>query len=219
MAIEREIIKKKHLLLCEGADAMYFFVYMLSSPDFCEDKRISEEIQVMNFGGIKDLSNFLHLLKLREGFLNVESILIVRDAESNVESAIDSIKSSLKTNGYVVPKELATWCDAFPRVAFVLLPTLNKKCCSGALEDLCCSLVAEENRNDIFEDIDSFLDEMKNKQGYVYPRVFKNRLHTYLSIKDEFVSFKIGEAARSNAFDWKSNRLNDFKELLLGFFD
>ena len=218
MAIEREKIKKKHLLLCEGADAMYFFIYMLSSPNFCEDKRVADEIQVMDFGGINDLSNFLHLLKLSEGFSEVESILIVSDAENNAEGAINSIKKSLESRGYVVPKEPAIWCDGFPRVAFVLLPTLNKKCCSGALEDLCCSLVKEKNRKNVFEEIDDFLKTMNVNRGYTYPRIFKNRLHTYLSIKDEFVSFKIGEAARANAFDWKSEELNDFKKLLLGFF-
>ena len=68
MAIERERIVKKHLLLAEGTDAMYFFIQMLSNPRFSSDKRLAEEIQVMDFGGIKDLSRFLQLLRLREGF-------------------------------------------------------------------------------------------------------------------------------------------------------
>ena len=95
---------------------------------------------------------------------------------------------------------------------------MSKDCSNGALEDLCCSLINEEDRDDILGQVDTFLDTMKITQGYSYPRIFKNRLHTYLSAKDEYVSLKIGEAARANAFDWTSEKLDDFRALLPGFF-
>ncbi len=219
MAVEREKICKNHLLLCEGADAMYFFISMLTSLDFCDDKRISEEIQVMDFGGIRDLSKFLGLLKLREGFSDVKSVLIVRDAETDAEGAIFSIKNSLQQNGLSVPDEALNWCNGIPKIAYALLPSLDKNYRNGALEDLCCSLIDEKNREHIFEQVDDFLNTMKLTHGFNYPRIFKNRLHTYLSVKNEFVSFKIGEAAKANAFDWKSEKLDDFRSLLLRAFD
>jgi len=219
MAVEREKICKKYLLICEGADAMFFFIHMLSSLDFCEDRRIAEEIQVMDFGGIKDLSKFLRLLKLREGFSNVKSLLIIRDAESDAYGAISSIKNSLQVNGFSVPIEPLEWCDGTPKTAYALLPGLDKNYPNGALEDLCCSLIDEANRENILNNIDDFLNVMKTTYGIDYPRIFKNRLHTYLSAKDEFVSFKIGEAAKAKAFNWKSEKLDDFRKLLFESFD
>jgi hypothetical protein len=46
-------------------------------------------------------------------------------------------------------------------------------------------------------------------------RRFKNQLHTCYSATDQFVGMKVGEAAKSNAFDWESPILDPFRKHLL----
>lgn len=39
--------------------------------------------------------------------------------------------------------------------------------------------------------------------------------NTYFSVTDDFVSMKIGEAARANAFNWSTDKLVPLKKFIL----
>lgn len=75
-------IKKSHLIICEGRDEQEFLIAYLNSREILDDPIFSNEIQVIDFGGNENLPNFLSVLKRMEDFEKVESLLVIRDAET-----------------------------------------------------------------------------------------------------------------------------------------
>ena len=87
MSIERKQIVKPYLLLCEGRDAEGFLINYLNSNALKQDLRFSNEIQVFDFGGNNNLTNFLMNLKNMDKFDRVTSIAVIRDAEKDYDKA------------------------------------------------------------------------------------------------------------------------------------
>ena len=73
-------IRKKWLILCEGRDAEEFLISYLNSHELSDVPAFSEDFQVMDFGGITDLTDFISALQRMENYDRVEAILIIRDA-------------------------------------------------------------------------------------------------------------------------------------------
>ena len=84
-----EEIKSAIQLLVEGNDPRNFF------EAFVEHLSLAN-IQIQNFGGIYELRGFLSALVNAPGFQIVQSIGIVRDAETSAERAFQSVQSSLE---------------------------------------------------------------------------------------------------------------------------
>ena len=81
------------VLLVEGRDAFEFFKALLQHVS------LLNTIELRNAGGISDFGDYLETLTAIEGFANVESLGIVRDAETNVESAFTALARDLKNAG------------------------------------------------------------------------------------------------------------------------
>lgn len=96
-------IKKRHLILCEGRDEQGFLIAYLNSAHLSATPGFSKDIQVMDFGGNDDLPKYLAVLKKTSGFDKVKTLLIVRDAERDVSSAIQQIGTALENNGFTAP--------------------------------------------------------------------------------------------------------------------
>lgn len=207
-------IVKKHLILCEGRDAEEFLITYLNCNELLSIPEFSNEFQVMDFGGILNLSNYIGLLKNMEGFHYVESILVIRDAERNVESAIGKIKSAFRCNELSVPNGPHEWTIGSLKTGFLIFPTCNYDVCEGTLEDFCLSILKEDISSSILDDIQTFMDSLKDKYDRLYPHEFKTKLHTYFSVTDSYVSLKIGEAAKAGAFDWNHAGLLPLKEFI-----
>ena len=84
-----ERITKKAWLLVEGKDPLNFF------GGLCNELSLSQKLQIMNFGGVKELRGFLIGLRGASGFADVKSIGIIRDAEEDSTRAFQSVKSKL----------------------------------------------------------------------------------------------------------------------------
>jgi hypothetical protein len=203
-----------HLILCEGADAYYFLVWFLDSikqnePEF-------NAFWVYDFGGITELKQYLQTIAKTDDFKKiVRSLCIIRDAETNADGACQSIKGSLKDCGFAVPDapHLRTDGDSeYPQIStgFILFPDCNEKPQNGTLEDLCLRILAKECSNNILADADGALEPYKK----YLPQLHKNRLHTYFSLTKEFVSLKIGEAAKAKAFRWDRPEIESLKSFL-----
>lgn len=54
----KERIIKENLILCEGADEYYFLIAYLNHVNTSQSHLFREDIQVMNFGGVKDLRSY-----------------------------------------------------------------------------------------------------------------------------------------------------------------
>ena len=96
----------------------------------------------------------------------------------------------------------------------MLFPTCDTSVQAGTLEDLCISILSEENSSAILYDIQDFMDDLGNKYNRLYPHEFKTKLHTYFSVTDAYVSLKIGESAKAGAFNWNSDKLLPLKNFL-----
>lgn len=202
------IINKKKLLLVEGMDAKMFAQWA------CQAFGVTD-VQVLDFGGIKDLRLFLKQLILLPNYENVETVVVVRDAEKNPAGAIQSVKDALKHVGLPVPASPFNIASGSPRTAFIILPGVpddsnNSHLASGTLEDLCLEIVKDDP---IFECIEQYVQCLLAKGQVVRPH--KTKLHTYLAGKNDFVGLKIGEAAKAGAWDWNHSKLSPFRQLVL----
>lgn len=208
MAPRTEIIKSK-LLLAEGADTLHFFI------SACEAFSVND-VQVMDFGGIKDLTTYLKALPLFSGYGKVDTIVIARDAEKNPSTAVSNVKRSLRQMGLPVPGNPFEFAGAAPRVAFVIFPgfrtdTKDKNTLSaGTLEDLCLEIVKD---NTTFECVDQYLECLRSK-GRKITRPHKTKLHSYLAGENDFVGLKVGEASNAGAWDWNHSSLKPFKDVI-----
>ena len=219
-------IEKQYLIVCEGRDAKEFLkTYLDSVSDTSQN--LSENIQIINFGGNNELTNRLKLLRNDGNFNNVKSLLIIRDAETDFKSAMQSIRKSLESNELPVPKSPFIWeapkdetpeKDETPKIGFLLFPTCNANPTNGTLEDLCFSILSNAKAPELKQEIANFMDTLKEKHQFNFARPFKTQLHTYFSIHNNYVSLKIGEAARAGAFDWNHTNLAPLKEFLLEMF-
>ncbi|WP_406037629.1 DUF3226 domain-containing protein [Succinimonas sp.] len=166
MALKMKSIVKNYIILCEGVDTVNFLLYYLCSKELDYDPRFADNIQLFNFGGITDLSLFIRNLMSMENFDKVNTILIVRDAETDVDKAISSVKIALKKSQLPVPDNCNLWKrdeENNIKVAFTLMPMCSSNPTTGALEDLCWNILANDPRHEMRTDVTSFVSRMKEK--------------------------------------------------------
>ncbi|MEW6185519.1 MAG: DUF3226 domain-containing protein [Thermodesulfobacteriota bacterium] len=202
-------IKENKLLLVEGADAYYFCIWAYQAFG-------AAGIQVLDFGGIADLSLYLRLLSHLPNFEKVSTLVIARDAEDNPTGAIKSIKSTLRKIGLPAPAEPFSFKGDKPRLAYMIFPGLVKNkggktsCKPGTLEDLCLAIVRQDV---VMECVEEYTRCLKGK-GLLIRHLHKLKLHAYLSGKNEFAGLKIGEAAKAGAWDWGHEKLEPFRKII-----
>lgn len=202
-------IKAKKVILTEGTDVYYFSIWAYQAFNVTG-------IQVLDFGGIKDLKKYLKTLTVLPGYENIETILIARDAETDSIAAVNSITTALREADLPVPEKPCEFVGSTPKVAYMVfpgfmeLPDGNRILSTGTLEDLCLEIVKDDP---IFECIEQYVQCLLTKGQVVRPH--KTKLHTYLAGKNDFVGLKIGEAARAGAWDWNHTKLAPFRQLIL----
>ena len=198
-------IKYPKLLLAEGADAYYFFIWALKAFGV-------SDVQVMDFGGITDLTSYLKTLSVLPNYENVTNIVIARDAESNPDSAIKNVKKSFKQVSLPIPRNPFEFAGGNIRTAFMIFPGFKDRVLRpGTLEDLCWEII---NDCSTFDCVDAYIQCLQSN-GQEVKRLHKTKLHTYLSGKNNFVGLKIGEASNAGAWDWGHERLKQFKDLIM----
>ncbi len=204
-------IKETKLLLVEGADAYYFYIWACQAFG-------ASGIQVLDFGGIKKLRLFLKQLPLLSGYANVETIVIGRDAEQDPEAAVKSVGSAFKSAGLPVPAKPFEFTGSAPRVAFMLFPGFavnadgKKGLRAGTLEDLCLEIIEDPVT---LVCVDQYVDCLQ-ASGQEVRHLHKTKVHAYLAGKSDFVGLKIGEAAKVGAWNWKHSKLELFRRIITG---
>jgi hypothetical protein len=207
--------EQPHLILCEGVDAYYFLMWLLD--DVKQQQPKFAEFWLYNFKGITQLTEYLSNLSKMDGFSeNVKSICVIRDAETAASGACQSIKTSLQACGFAVPDKPCIKADGsgdYPQIAtgFALFPTISESPENGTLEDLCLRILAKADAEELLGQADKVLEPHKEQLA----RLHKNRLHTYFSLTDDFVSLKIGEASKCKAFDYGAPDILSLKSFLL----
>lgn len=196
----------KTLILAEGLDAKLFLIWALEAYHL-------ESIQVEAFDGNSKLSVELKIWKLSEGFNNIETIIIARDAETNGDAAIESVLSVLKSHSLPLPAKAFQYSAPYPKVAIMLFPGLEMEAIiqKGTLEDLCLRTI-EQTSTDILTKSETFVKQIDDIRPI--NRKHKANLHTYLSVNEKYIGLKVGEAARCGAWDWQSDAMAPFRNIL-----
>ena len=208
------VIHKKHLILCEGIDEWKFLVRYLNSPALQENPFFSEDIEALDFGGNEDLSAYLAALKLIDGYSDVVSLLVIRDAELDVQKAARQVQNALRTNGLDVPIAQGQWTEGIPKTCFLLFPALGTEERPGTLEDLCLTILDDKVAETPIEEIDTFIEHLEQNREQTFSHRHKTKLHTYFSVNNKFVSMKVGKAADAGAFNWSHPNLDPLKDCL-----
>jgi len=218
MAYINNRILKPFLILCEGKDLENFMNRYLESDALAYDSRFSNDIQTFDFKGINDLSAFIGTLVRMDGFDLVRQILVLRDAETNVDAAIKSIQNAFCVNEMLVPERPHLWRKESdsdkPATAFTLLPSCGQDPVPGALEDLCWDILKDKHASKMRKDVLGFIEDIKENYGTISTHEHKSRLHTYFSVNEKYISLKIGEAAKAGAFAWNHEKLNGLKNIM-----
>lgn len=201
-------IKEKKLILSEGTDAYFFCIWAYQGFG-------ATGIQVLNFGGVTELTKYLLTLVLLPRYEIVDTMVIVRDAEKDPEAAANSVKTSLKDAALPMPDRPYEFTGSGPKVAYIIFPGFGDKegegLSAGTLEDLCLEIVKDDA---IFECVGDYIDCMAKKNEKP-ANLHKAKLHAYLAGKPDFVGLKIGEAARAGAWDWSHPKLKQFRQVIL----
>lgn len=206
-------IDKTKLILAEGRDTQGFIEWL------CRKWGKANDVQVMDFGGNQELRPFIKNLVNMDGYDEVESIVIVRDAEESTQSAIDSIKGALG-NDKLGNDKLPVPCKPFTfqsesgkNTAYMIFsdPSDSSR---GTLEDLCLAMV---NDQPVFECIDSFFECVNEKLAAKtnLTHLHKRKVRCYLSTaKLNCVGANIGQAAERGAWDIEHKALLPFKQII-----
>lgn len=209
----------KHLILCEGIDEKLFFIWFL---DYFKKKSASDyekynEIQLEDIGGNEDIVKQLGVWKFISGFENLKTIGIIRDAETDSFGALQAIQNCFSRNDLPVPKDCfeLTGSHSGINAVFGILPGTKSasKWDNGTLEDLCLKILKDDRSLEKINSISKYLDQTQENFEYRISHIHKAKLHTYFSSNDPYIGFKIGEAARSGAFDFESDLLVNFKKM------
>ena len=199
----QNVIRNEIQLLVEGNDQRNFFTAMI-------DHLQLENIQVQNFGGVRELRNFLSDLAKSEEFPDiVRSLGIVRDAETSAPSAFQSVQDSLRNVGLPIPARPAESVGDSPTVSVLILPDDKTP---GMLESLLCQTFEGTPVDDCIE---SFFECVQTATNVELRRPEKARAHAYLATqRDPHVS--VGVAAMSDHGYWNMDHpaLNVVRQFL-----
>ncbi len=179
-----EKIEKEKLLIVEGIDEKRLFAKLLSYLQIAS-------IQIFPIGGKDAIHRNLPALKKASKFLEVLSLGIVRDADTNPSGAFQSVCGALKKAGLPVPDRQIIPTKSIPRVSVIILP---KPDFPGALEDICLCAVKEDPAIPCVEE---YFQCLAGK-GIVIPEnnISKAKVHTFLSSKED-PEKRLGEAAEA----------------------
>jgi len=203
-------IEKEKIILVEGKDEQRFFI------SACEQYKLNE-IQVIDFGGIKELNEALKIIINNPKYHQLKTMIIARDAETDANSAIRSIQSSLKNHNLPVPSSPFLYVkESSLRIAYVIFPGVKgtqseqDNYVPGTLEDLCISLL---NNTELMNCVENYLNCAGRVSGTIrHPH--KAKLYAYLAGLDGFAGLKLGEAADKGAWNWNHPALEPFRNIL-----
>lgn len=205
---------KRHLILCEGIEDEWFLKCYLDSYAF-SDYDMSE-IEVKQFRGINNIRNEMRVLPNVPGFSELRSILVVRDADDDIESAQDSVKDAFRLINLPIPQSEHEWFFKNTiKTGFLLMPSCSDKSQPGALEDLCWKIMTNKHGESIHKEVVGFIESLRQSGKRIYTHLNKAYIHTYFSATEGLISFNIGRAARAGAFDWSSPELDPLHSFLV----
>ena len=197
----RSPITYSKALLVEGYDAFRFFKALLVHMN------LVHQIEIRNFGGVGDLQSYLPVLLTTPGFHGVQSLGIVRDAESDAPSAFRSVCSVLRTNRLTEPKRPMEVAEGRPRTGVFILPDGENP---GMLETLCLQAVSGDP---IIPCIDLYFHCAVDNGISLPDNMAKARVQAFLASRSK-PGLLLGEATEKGYWPWDAPTFERVKEFL-----
>ena len=185
-------------LLVEGNDQKNFF------KAFVQHMSLSN-VQIQNFGGVRELREFLAAFANEPGFDDVVKRLgIVRDAETDAEGAFNSVQGSLENAELPTPKRPEGLTAGHPEVSVLILPGQGR---AGMLETLVCQSFAASPVDPCIDDFFDCVGHMKLRNPD------KARAYAFLSASSE-PRHSVGVAALKGEWDLRHSSFDDVRGFL-----
>ena len=184
-------------LLVEGNDQRNFF------EAFIEHLSL-DNIQIQNFGGVNELRGFLLVLVNAPGFREiVQSVGIVRDAETSAQDALQSVQSSLSNARLPMPNQPGS----SPAVTVLILPGNSRP---GMLETLLNETLADTQEEAC---IDAFFNCVEAIPAVSINNPDKARAYAYLTTKPN-PHHSVGMAAKQRYWDLDHDVFDQVRQFL-----
>ena len=198
-AIPLELDKPK-LLIGEGKDEVLIFDALL------KHLRI-DDIKVEDYGGKHKLLDYLDTLRRRPGFVNLISLGVTQDADTDALRAFTSTSNYLRRYGFAAPASSGNVEIGTPRVGIMILPDGQRP---GMLEDLCLAALQTDSS---IQCIDEYFECVRVAKGSLPTQISKARVHAWLAAQDP-PDMRLGIAAQSGFIDCNSPAFNQLKDFL-----
>lgn len=207
MPQKKKIIEKESLVIVEGKDEVNFFEKLLG--------KLEISAQVMDIGGknVFPTDEGFEAIKIIEGYKNIKSLAVIRDADSGknaAHSAFQSVKTVLERNNVVSPPAPGQFVEQDGlKVGIFIMPDCESE---GMLEDLCLKSVDDEP---VLKCADKFLDCVNTsvKEDEKPRNLSKAKAQTFLAGKKEIVS-SVGLGAKKDYWNFDHECMNKIKEFL-----
>ncbi len=196
---ELDVIREKKLLLVEGGDEKNFFQAFLNHLQIIH-------VQIVSVGG-KDqfATRFPRVVKV-PGFSQVESLVVIRDADKDAQAAFQSIVYFLKKHGLPAPERPEEFTQEKPYVGIFIMPGSSEQ---GMLEDLCLKTVTNHPAMKCVEQFADCVSHLPEP-----PKVMaKARAHAFLAAMPKLIE-SVGRAAESHYWDFHSPKLANLRQFL-----
>jgi hypothetical protein len=155
----KEITKPK-LVLVEGDDEAHFL------PTLVKKLGIESVVAVASYDGLPKLQRALENLGKTPGYMKLEAMGVMRDADENSDDAFKSVCDRLEQKGFARPTAPARPCGERPRVSVLIVPPGKPR---GNLEDLCLESMADDPAmpcvNEFFQCLAERLDNLPDKDS------------------------------------------------------
>ncbi|MDP8240766.1 MAG: hypothetical protein P9X24_16890 [Candidatus Hatepunaea meridiana] len=198
-------ITEPHLLIVEGKDEENFFNALLKESNI-------SGIQILSIGGKEKIHKNLSMLSVSPGFPDIVSIGIVRDADTDPQSAFRSVCTAIENAGLSKPAKPMQPVGQNPSVTVMILPDENS---TGMLENVCLKSV--EN-NPEYSCIEDFFNCLTEKGVTIPDDKPKAEVLAYLASNPEKAAkFRIGLlgiAAQKGYWPWENRVFNPLKNFL-----
>lgn len=215
-AIKKGISK---IMIVEGNHERNFFEAWLEAINLVD-------IQVLSIGGKDRFKGDFPVLVRSPNFVNIVSILIVRDADDDPKSAFESVCSvlrsprvisSLSNKGIVLKIPESQWIftqGTIPKVGIAILPARDQ---TGALEELLLQTIDNDPMSKKSHDfIDDTIVTLSNPDYRNPPpshRVGKAKIHAFLSTFEEPDKDQ-GKAALASVWNFEHRALESLCKIL-----
>ena len=195
-------IEQEKLLVVEGTDDARLFKALMRHIGV-------SGIQVLNVEGKDNIKKMLKVIPSSPGFSKVSSIGVVRDADANADSALQSVQDALRDANLPSPDKPLSLVEDGIKVVVLIAP-YDKL--SGSIEDVCLESVAGDAAMGCVQDyLNCIKDSVAESERPNNLR--KARLQAFLASRKQPVK-RLSEAAEAGYWDFEHAAFEPFKRLL-----